>query len=125
VIELAGPMKLSDRRLAHRFSLTIPLFIREWKTTAPEKVFQSVNVSERGVCFETDTPLLEGTMLQIRLAMPTEITGNASAEWRCTGKVLGVQPANSLGAPLGVRVRFDYYEVVETPDKLAELPPRP
>jgi hypothetical protein len=118
-------MKLSDRRLAQRFSLAIPLFIREWKTTAPEKRVQSVNVSERGVCFETDTPLREGTMLQIRLAMPMEITGNASVEWRCTGKVLGVQPANSLGAPLGVRVRFDYYEVLGGSGQLPELPPLP
>jgi hypothetical protein len=125
IIVMAGPMKVSDRRLALRFSLTIPLFIREWKTSAPEKRVQSVNVSESGVYFETDTPLLEGTMLQIRLAMPMEITGAASAEWRCTGKVLGVQPASSQGAPLGVRVRFDYYEIVRTPAQLPELPPLP
>jgi hypothetical protein len=118
-------MRLSDRRLAHRFSLAIPLFIREWKTTAPEKRVQSVNVSERGVYFVTDTPVVEGTMLQIRLAMPMEITGSASAEWRCTGKVMGVQPTNSVGAPLGVRVRFDYYEVVRAAGPPTELPPRP
>lgn len=118
-------MKLSDRRLAHRFRLTIPLFIREWKTSAPEKVVHSVNVSERGVYFETDTPLLEGTMLQIRLAMPMEITGNASAEWRCAGKVMGIQPANSMGAPLGVRVRFDYYEIVCPAGQAPEPPPLP
>ncbi|MGD0907093.1 MAG: PilZ domain-containing protein [Candidatus Acidiferrales bacterium] len=118
-------MKLSDRRLAHRFRLTIPLFIREWKTTAPEKRVQSVNVSERGVCFETDTPLLEGTMLQIRLDMPMEITGIASVEWRCTGRVMGIRPATSLSAPLGVRVRFDYYEVLRTAGQLPELPPLP
>jgi hypothetical protein len=118
-------MKLSDRRFAHRFSLTIPLFIREWKTTVPEKRVQSVNVSECGVYFHTDTPVREGTMLQIRLAMPMEITGNAVEEWRCTGKVMGVQPADSLGAPVGVRVRFDYYEVLRTAGQLLELPPLP
>jgi hypothetical protein len=109
--------------LAHRFSLTIPLFIREWKTTAPEKLVQSVNVSERGVYFETDTPLIEGTILQIRLALPMEITGSALVEWRCTGKVMGVQPALSRDAPLGVRVRFDYYEVLRNAIQPPELPP--
>jgi hypothetical protein len=112
-------MKLSDRRLARRFRLSIPLFIREWKTTAPEKKVESVNVSEHGVYFVTDTPVREGAMLQIRLAMPMEITGAASVEWQCTGKVLGVQTARSLTALVGVRVRFDYYEVIRPPNQIS------
>lgn len=104
-------MKRSDRRLARRFHLAIPLFIREWKSVTPEKEVESMNVSESGVYFETDTPPREGAMLQIRLAMPKEITGAATAEWRCTGKVIGVGPAGPSGVSLGVRVRFDYYEV--------------
>jgi hypothetical protein len=107
-------MKLSDRRLAQRFNLSVSLFIREWKTIAPEKKVESVNISERGVYYETDTPPREGAMLHIRLAMPMEITGISGVEWCCAGKVIGVQPADSRGASLGVRVRFDYYEVLPT-----------
>jgi hypothetical protein len=105
-------MKLSDRRLAQRFSITIPLFIREWKTPVPEKEVESLNVSEHGVYFKTDMPLRKGSMLQIRLAMPMEITGAAAAEWHCTGKVIHVKPAISPPTALGVRVRFEYYEVL-------------
>ena len=90
----------------------------------PEKSVQSVNVSERGVYFLMDSPPLEGTMLQIRLAMPVEITGNATVEWRCTGKVMGVQSGDSRGGLLGVRVRFDYYEVLCAACQLQELAPR-
>jgi hypothetical protein len=117
-------MRLSDRRLAHRFSLAIPLFIREWKATAPETQVESLNVSERGVCFATDTPLTEGTVIQIRMAMPSEITGTTLAEWRCTGKVMGIQPASARGGPLGVRVRFDYYEVLRNAAQAPECRPR-
>jgi hypothetical protein len=53
-------------------------------------------------------------MMQIRLDMPKEITGDPTVEWRCTGKVMRVQPANFPGALLGVSVRFDYYEVSPT-----------
>ena len=105
-------MKPSDRRLAQRFPLTIPVFVREWKTMTPEKKVQSVNVSECGVYFETDTPPREGTIVQIRLEMPKEITGDATAEWLCTGKVVGVRPTCPPGDSLGVGVRFDYYEIM-------------
>jgi hypothetical protein len=105
-------MKPSDRRFAHRFPLAIPLYVREWRTRTPEKVMESVNVSECGVYFETDTPPREGAMLQIRLEMPKEITGAMTAEWRCTGKVVGVRPTCPPSSSLGVGVRFDYYEIL-------------
>jgi hypothetical protein len=104
-------MKLSDRRLAQRFSLSVPLYIRSWKSQAPEQRVDSVNVSECGAYYETDTPPLEGAMMQIRLDMPKEVTGDPTVEWRCTGKVMRVRPGRSPGALQGVSVRFDYYEV--------------
>src|SRR5713226_9314948 len=88
-------MKLSDRRLAQRFRLNIPLYIRAWKSQAPERKVESVNVSECGAYFETDTPPCEGEMMQIRLEMPKIITGHPTVEWRCTGKVVRVQPASA------------------------------
>jgi hypothetical protein len=105
-------MKPSDRRLAQRFHLTIPLFVREWKTATPENKVESVNVSECGVYFETDTPPRDGAMVQIRLEMPKEITGDATAEWHCTGKVVGLRPTCPPGVSYGVGVRFDYYEIM-------------
>jgi hypothetical protein len=108
-------MKPSDRRFAQRFRLTTPLYIREWKTLAPEKEINSVNVSEGGVYFETETPPRQGAMVQIRLSMPMEITGEKTVEWRCTGKVVGIRPTCPPGLSHGVGVRFDYYEVLQIP----------
>ena len=107
-------MKLSDRRLAQRFRLHIPLYMRAWKSEAPELKVESVNVSECGAYFETDTPPCEGAVMQIRLQMPEEITSFPTVEWRCTGKVVRIQPPSSPGALLGVGVRFDYYEIWRT-----------
>jgi len=115
-------MKPSDRRLAQRFLLSIPVFVHEWKTMTPEKKVESVNISESGVYFETDTPPREGAAVQIRLEMPREITGDATAEWRCTGKVVGVRPTCSPGGSLGVGVRFDYYEIMRAPGPLPGPP---
>ncbi len=107
-------MEVSDRRLAKRFNLTIPLYIRAWNSQAAEQRVESVNISERGAYFETDKPPLEGAMMQIRLEMPKEITGTPTVEWRCTAKVTRIQPASPPGTLLGVSVRFDYYEVSGT-----------
>jgi hypothetical protein len=115
-------MKPSDRRLAQRFHLTIPLFVREWKTITPESLVESVNVSECGVYFETETPPREGAMVQIRFEMPKEITGDATAEWLCTGKVVGVRPTSPPSVSVGVGVRFDYYEIMGIPGPLPGPP---
>jgi hypothetical protein len=107
-------MKLSDRRLARRFQVAIPVYFRAWKSQQPEQKVESVNVSECGLYFETDTPPRHGAMIQVRIEMPTEITGHPPNEWLCTGKVVDLHPLNSAGAMRGVRVRFDYYEVSRT-----------
>jgi len=104
--------------LAQRFRLKIPLYIRAWKSQAPERKVESVNVSECGAYFETDTPPCEGKYAD-SAEMPKEITGNPTAEWRCTGKVTRVQPASFPGALRGVSVRFDYYEVAQSKDRLS------
>lgn len=105
------PMKPSDRRLTHRFNLSIALFIREWKVLTPERKFESVNVSEGGVYFETDAPLREGAMVHIRFEMPREVTGKTAVQWDCIGKLARVRPIRSTGVSSGIGVRFDYYEV--------------
>jgi hypothetical protein len=110
-------MKVSDRRLAQRFCLTIPLHIREWKSQLPAQESVSVNVSEHGVYFETDTPPGEGAVVQIRLEMPEEVTGIPPVEWLCTGKVTRLHPPKTHGALVGVSVRFDCYEVL-TPENV-------
>src|SRR5438270_4631989 len=114
-------MKLSDRRLALRFHLSIPLYVRAWKSQAPEQRVESVNVSECGAYYETDAPPCEGAVMQIRLEMPKEITSQPTVEWRCTGKVVRIQPARSSGALRGVGVRFDYYEVSYASAPLSDM----
>jgi len=104
-------MKYSDRRLAKRFSLTIPMYIRPWKSAALEEKVESVNVSAFGVYFETDIPPSAGATMQIRLEMPLEITGDPTVEWQCLGKVTRIQPGISSHGLRGVGVRFEYYEV--------------
>jgi hypothetical protein len=104
-------MKRSDRRLAHRFSVALPLTIREWRSTAPGWSGSSVNLSACGVFLETDSAPGVGTVLRLRIPMPVEITGSSAAEWLFLGKVVRVESIRAGQAAQGVAVRFDYYEV--------------
>jgi PilZ domain len=100
----------SDRRLARRLSFKTPLRVRIWKSAAPEQNAESLNLSQSGVFFATDSPIREGETVEILLNMPQEITAEPATEWRCTGHVVRVERAGT-GGKTAVGVQFDCYEV--------------
>lgn len=102
---------VQDRRLVQRHTLKTPIRVRIWKSNIPEHRAESVNVSERGIYFATDSPLHEGETVEVLLKMPQEITGQPTTEWRCTGHVVRVDSSESPTGKMGVGVRFDCYEV--------------
>lgn len=107
-----------DRRLTRRLSFKTPLRVRIWKSLEPEQKTESLNLSQTGVFFATDSPIREGETVEILLRMPEEITDEPAIEWRCTGHVVRVERVDSVHGKLGVGVQFDCYEVAR-----AELAP--
>jgi hypothetical protein len=105
-------MTQTERRLAQRFGLKIPLRVRIAKSAGLERTVESLNVSARGISFATDLPLCKGTPVHLTFEMPEEVTHKPASEWRCTGHVVHVQPNSSLQGALCVGVRFDCYEVL-------------
>jgi PilZ domain len=105
-------MPRTDRRLAERFGLKIPLRFRIAKSDASDHTAESLNVSTRGISFETDLPLCKGTPVHLAFEMPEEVTRKPASEWRCTGHVVYVQPNSSPQGATRVGVGFDCYEVL-------------
>jgi PilZ domain len=97
-----------------------PLRVRLWKSALPEYTGESVNVSQRGIYFATDSLLREGETVEVFFNMPEEIIGGPASEWRCTGHVVRVEAIEATGGRVGVGVQFDCYEVSRS--KLAEAP---
>lgn len=91
--------------------MKMPLRVRVWKSVVPEHWAQSVNLSQRGIYFATDSNLHEGETLEVLFNMPEAIGGEPSTEWRCTGHVVRVEKIEAPGGKLGVGVQFDCYEV--------------
>ncbi len=101
----------SNRRIARRLSFQAPLRVRIWKSAVPEWRAESVDLSEKGIFFATDSLLRVGTQVEVRQKMPEEITGDPTTEWVCTGHVVRVEPVDSPAGRLGVGVQFDCYEI--------------
>jgi hypothetical protein len=100
-----------DRRLAGRYKIKTPLRVRIWKSRTPETAAESVNLSQRGIYFATDSLLSEGEAVEIFFNMPVEIVGEPMSEWRCTGHVVRIEEIKTPGGKQGVGVQFDCYEV--------------
>ena len=100
-----------DRRLAGRYTLKTPLRVRLWKSAVPEHTAESVNISQRGIYFATDSLLHEGETVEVLFDMPEEIIGEPTTEWRCTGHVVRVEAIEAGAGKQGVGVQFDCYEV--------------
>jgi hypothetical protein len=99
-----------DRRITLRHNLKTALRIRLWKSSAPEQRSESVNLSERGILYATDSPPHIGTVVEVLLKMPEEITGEPTTEWLCSGHVVRIEPIDSPRGRLGVGVQFDCYQ---------------
>ena len=112
-----------DRRFSQRHNVKTALRVRVWKSGLPEERAESVNLSQRGVFFASNSCIPEGEVVEILLKMPEEITGQPTTEWRCTGQVVRVEPAAAFQGKFGVGVQFYCYEAsrFEQPD-LSHLP---
>ena len=108
-----------DRRLTERYPIKTAVRVRVWKADAPEKKAVSLNLSQRGIFFLSDSLVAKGEILEILLKMPEEITGEPTTEWRCTGHVVRVEPMESPKGKFGVGVHFYCYDVSRP-----EQPPR-
>lgn len=112
-----------DRRFSQRHNIKTALRVRVWKSGLPEERAESLNLSQRGIFFASNSCIAEGEVVEILLKMPEEITGQPTTEWRCTGQVVRVERADSYKGKFGVGVQFYCYEAsrFEQPD-LSHLP---
>jgi PilZ domain len=103
--------KIPERRLTQRHSLKIPLRLRIWGSLSAEQQAESVDLSERGALVKTDLPLEVGSIVDLHLKLPEEITGQPTTEWRCRGRVVRITPKEGLDQAPRVGVHFDWLDL--------------
>ena len=107
-------MRENDRRFRQRFYVRVQLKIRNLDSPdLTEQQVESSNISGRGVYFSTDLPLKIGARVEMFLTMPVEIAGKDPRLWRCTGRVVRLQPRSPSQPKAGNGVEIHYYEVLD------------
>lgn len=89
--------------------MSVPLRVRLGSDKAPEELLASINLSERGVYFETSSPVQKGLAVHLSFEMPEEVTGVPATQWNCAGEVVRVQSSPTPGKS-GVAVRIDHWK---------------
>ena len=105
-----------ERRVGQRFEYQLPVAIR-----MVEKALDihgcTENLSARGAYLYTESPLTEGTAVELTLTMPSEITLGERMRVRCKGRVLRVAQADGKSKS-GAAVHFESYEYLAAQEEL-------
>lgn len=97
---MPAPPSGVERRIGQRFAFNLPVTLREISSGAEGLGFTQ-DVSSRGAFFFTGMALAEGTLIELTLKMPSEITLGEAMRVRCKGQVLRVLRPASTGRDFG------------------------
>ena len=104
-------MSPNERRTDTRMNIRVPLQFRSLDPpNLAGQIAESENISQRGIYFETATPLKIGTPLEVSLRMPRELAGKFVSDVRCIARVVHVRANAQGGAKSGVGLHIERYE---------------
>ena len=107
---------MTERRLARRYDLSLPVNIRMPITREPRSHSgQTRDISTRGVYFLVDNNLSAGTELDLTMTLPAEVTGGSEVFIRAIGKVVRVENRPETGDQrVGVAAVIERYEIIRS-----------
>ena len=93
-------MSLEERRRSERFSLGVPLTI-QWTNGSEKRQAHAVtqDVSSGGVYFLLPEAIPDGTVVEIEMTLPSQITLGTPVRVRCLGRIRRcvLKPGESTG----------------------------
>jgi hypothetical protein len=110
---------LIERRNETRVRVRIPVKYKLINNQGPgEQIGESENVSQHGVFMWTAYPLEIGTQVELKLRMPSEVSGSVASEVHCTARVVRI-PESDSGGLVGVGLRIERYHPTPERDRWA------
>lgn len=105
---------MTERRIARRYDLSLPVVIRIPTVRQAEiQRGKTRDISTRGLYFVVDQDLEAGSELDITLTLPAEVTQGTEVLVRATGKVIRVEQRLEEGHPrMGVAAVIERYDIV-------------
>jgi len=105
---------MSERRVARRYELSLPVVIRtSAKTQAESRNGKTRDISTRGVYFTIDEDLKAGSEIDFMLTLPAEITHGTEVFIRAHGRVVRVdKKQEDHEERLGVAAVIEKYDII-------------
>ena len=101
-------MSSNERRTNTRVYIRVPFSFRILNNGgSPEQMAATDNISQRGIFFTTDFPLVVGTVLEVSLRMPRELAGQTASDVKCVARVVHVQPNSFLRGKAGIGLHIE------------------
>jgi hypothetical protein len=100
-------MNKSDRRYSPRYAMKTLIRFREMETLSESDGYmgETTDISRTGVFFVTNVPLQLGSVLLLALRVPRELSGRATSEVQCVGRVVRME--YRLDGCIGYGIRID------------------
>ncbi len=105
---ISGEQNRIERRSGQRFDYQLPVQLRISGEGRSGAGFTQ-DLSSRGALLLTDFPLLEGTIVEMTLTMPSEITLGENMSVCCRARVLRRESRHQGDRP-AVALRIEHYE---------------
>jgi hypothetical protein len=98
----------SERRVARRFTMSLPLRVLPSEPLSSEFRTQTRDVSYQGLYFLAQAKFEVGSEIEFVLTLPQQVSQNGAVDIRCRGQIVRVE-ATSNGQ-MGVAAKIERYE---------------
>jgi hypothetical protein len=112
-------LKATQQKQRNETRVTVREQVRFRPVTEPvssEKLAETVNMSMGGLCLATDFPLQVGTLVELFVRIPREVSGERPTDVRCVARVVHIDSGNGAGKA-GVGMRIERCEMIKTHDR--------
>lgn len=107
----------AERRNEIRVEVKEPVRLRAvTNPVSPEQLAETVNISPRGLCVATELPLQVGTLVELFLRMPAEVSGDKACDVRCIARVVHIYP-DAVNGKAAVGMCIERHESLKTRDR--------
>jgi c-di-GMP-binding flagellar brake protein YcgR len=98
----------SERRVARRFTMSLPLRVLAREPRNSELRAQTRDVSYQGLYFLAEEPFEVGTEIEFVITLPQQVAQTGDVDIRCRGQIVRVESTSN--GRLGVAAQIERYE---------------
>ena len=100
----------SERRVARRFTMSLPLRVLPRESRNSELRAQTRDVSYQGLYFLSEQQFDVGAEIEFVITLPHQIAQTGDVDIRCRGQIVRVESASD--GRMGVAAKIERYEFV-------------